>query len=121
MHEGLVHRGLRSEQQGQARHALLADHADFDAVIGPGAYHQRCQSAPQEIDMLDRAIAAFQLAANRKVYGGQVGPQDGEVGRRKAAQKAVRQGFVPGVQNAQSSVGARMPRWPAHFLDARGR
>ncbi len=101
---------VRFQDHGQARHAFLADNGDFDAVIAACADHHRSDAMLEEIDMLDAAVAHFQLAAHRQIDRRQMRRQQREIACTECGQHLVRCGFASDRQNAHSSKGKRACR-----------
>ena len=77
------------QQDGQAGHAFTADNADFDIVMGAGADHHRGEAGVDEVNVLDGAIAQFELAAYRQFHGFEVGLQQREIVRRETRKNPV--------------------------------
>ena len=59
-------------------------------MLGAGADHHGAKAAFQEIDMLDGAVADFQLAAHRQIDLGEMRLQACEIGGRQPGQYPVR-------------------------------
>ena len=80
---------LLPSRTGVPGHAFVADHTDFDAVVGLCSADHGDQAAFDEIDMRDQMTGLFQDLVHIETDEFKMGPKQINVGLRERRQKTI--------------------------------
>jgi len=107
LHHGLVGRPVVAQHDAEPGHALVANHADLDAMIGLRRADDGNQAAFDEIDMADRIAGCLQNLARIELDAFEEGCQQIAVGVREHRQEAVTRTVVRGIHSTPPPRGGK--------------